>query len=174
MTLAELLATLAVGTILISMGIPSYQSLVLSNSQTAEVNELIAGLSLARSEAITKNTRVTLCTSTNGTSCDATADWSDGWLVYADNNNDSNLNAGEPVIKSSGAARKVTAKSAEFSTFITYRPNGRAMANTPRDNTGQFTFCDKRGAGKAKTVVIEASGRPRASQYTMDGGSPSC
>ncbi len=174
MTMAELLATLAIGAILISAGIPSYQSLVLSNAQTASVNEFIAGLSLARSEAITKNVRVTACTSKNGIACDATANWSDGWLVFADMDNDGTLDAAEPVLKTSGETSRLSTKSSEFTSFITFRPNGRAMVNTPRENTGQFTFCDKRGASYAKTVIIETSGRPRASKYDIDGGTPSC
>ncbi len=174
MTLAELLATLAIGTILISIGIPSYQGLVRSNNQTAAVNELITGLSLARSEAITKNVRVTVCTSSNGQACDAAAVWSDGWLVYRDSDNDGSLDADEPVLKANGPARDLTASSADFANFITYRPNGRAMVNTPRENTGQFTFCDPRGASHAKTIIVEASGRPRASSYDMNGDTPSC
>ncbi len=174
MTLAELLATLAIGTILISIGVPSYQGLALSNAQTASVNEFVAGLGLARSEAITRNVRVTVCTSKTGLACDAAANWNDGWLLFADNDNDGTLDAGEPVIKATGESRKLTAKSSQFADFITFRPNGRAMAATPRDNTGQFTFCDKRGASYAKTVIIETSGRPRASKYDINGGTPSC
>jgi hypothetical protein len=39
---------------------------------------------------------------------------------------------------------------------------------------GAFTVCDKRGAERAKVMLIDLSGRPRQSKTLADGSAPAC
>jgi hypothetical protein len=48
------------------------------------------------------------------------------------------------------------------------------MADTPEDDTGQFTFCDQRGAAFARVVIISSSGQPSLSEAQADGSAPAC
>ena len=83
-TLLELLITLAIVAILLTVGVPSLRSMMQGNQLVASTNELLSALHVARSEAIKSNSRVTICESSNGTSCTTTGDWKDGWIVFID------------------------------------------------------------------------------------------
>lgn len=59
-TLIELMVTLAVVTILATIGVPSFQDMIRSNQVAAQSNELIALMSYARNEAIRRGEDVRL------------------------------------------------------------------------------------------------------------------
>ncbi|QIT56614.1 prepilin-type N-terminal cleavage/methylation domain-containing protein [Aquisalimonas sp. 2447] len=59
-TLIELMVTLAVAAILLTLGVPSFQYILQSNRVSTQTNELITGISGARSEAVRRNQDVLL------------------------------------------------------------------------------------------------------------------
>lgn len=79
-TLIELMLTISVAAVLLTVGVPSFQEFIASNRLTSEVNGLSAFIQLARSEAIKSGRRVTLCASSDGTSCATTGYWEQGYL----------------------------------------------------------------------------------------------
>jgi len=81
-TLIELMVTVAVAAILAMIAVPSYNEAMLGSKLNTLANNFVASAQLARSEAIKRNSTVTLCASANGTSCGG--NWRDGWLVLAD------------------------------------------------------------------------------------------
>lgn len=85
-TLIELMITLAVMAIVVAMAAPGFNNMITNNRSTSMASELVATVNYARSEAIKQAKRVSICPSTNGTSCLASADdWAKGWLVFVDN-----------------------------------------------------------------------------------------
>ncbi len=84
-TLVELMVTLAVLGIVAMVAVPGMQALVNSNRLTGMAGELTAALQLARSEAIRRNAPVTVCSSTDGTTCASTTAW-DRWIVIGPDN----------------------------------------------------------------------------------------
>jgi type IV fimbrial biogenesis protein FimT len=83
LTLLELLITLVVLAIILSLATPGFRTQIL-NSQAAAMGETLGNtLGFARSEALKRKARVTVCGSSNGTSCDA-SDWANGLLVFVD------------------------------------------------------------------------------------------
>jgi prepilin-type N-terminal cleavage/methylation domain-containing protein len=72
-TLIELMVTMAVLVILITIGVPSFNDLVQNQRVKTAVSELHSSLIFARSEAIKRNAEVTI--TRNG------ASWSNGWNV---------------------------------------------------------------------------------------------
>ncbi|HLT89679.1 MAG TPA: GspH/FimT family pseudopilin [Woeseiaceae bacterium] len=80
-TLYELLITVAVAAIILSFGVPGFMDIIQNNRATTHTNDLVTALNLARSEATRRAATVTVCSSTNGATCNGTTDWSTGWVV---------------------------------------------------------------------------------------------
>jgi type IV fimbrial biogenesis protein FimT len=82
-TMVEMIMTVAVGAILLTIGIPSFRYVTNSNRIAAEINGLVGDLQFARSEAIKEGVPVSVCISTNGTSCTGGNNWKTGWIVIS-------------------------------------------------------------------------------------------
>lgn len=74
-TLVELVVTLVILAVVLSIGIPSFKRLIASNRLSAAANDVVAVMQTARAEAIRQNRRVMLCPSTTGRNCSG-ANWS--------------------------------------------------------------------------------------------------
>ena len=172
-TLIELLTTLGVATVLISVAMPNLQSFRMNSRQTGKINELISTIHLARNTAVTTNTRVTLCASSNGNTCESVA-WDKGWIAFVDRDSDQNVDDDEAILRVGTAVDGVTISSGQYANFLMYRPNGRVMGNAVNQNKGQFTFCDNRGSEHAKAIMLDLSGRPRVVDTDSYGISLSC
>lgn len=79
-TLVELMIVLVVMAVLLGIAVPSMTQFTFSGKLRAYSNEVVASVLLARSEAIKRNQTVTLCVSSNGTSCTG-GSWESGWIV---------------------------------------------------------------------------------------------
>ncbi|GGL96606.1 GspH/FimT family pseudopilin [Pseudomonas asuensis] len=81
-TLIELMVTVAVLAIVLTIAVPSFNNLIQSSRARALVSELNGALQIARSEALKRRKNVIVCPRNDtGTDCDSGADWSSGWLV---------------------------------------------------------------------------------------------
>jgi type IV fimbrial biogenesis protein FimT len=80
--LLELMIVLAIVGILVTVATPSWKTIVINNRTRAAVNDWIASTQFARSEALRTNGPVTLCASTNGSSCSTSGGYfENGWIV---------------------------------------------------------------------------------------------
>jgi len=87
-TLLELLTALAVIAVLMAIAVPSFRSLTEANRVASEINALTNDLQIARATAIKEGLPVSICVSSNGTSCAAAnTSWQSGWIVFADPSN---------------------------------------------------------------------------------------
>ena len=82
-TLLELMIALTIGGLLLGMAVPSFTNMIRNNRLTAEANNLVTAFNIARSEAINRRGTITICPSTNQTSCNGDS-WDDGWIVLDD------------------------------------------------------------------------------------------
>lgn len=172
-TLIELMISIALSALLLSMAIPALDHFTTSAKQTGAVNDFVSSMHIARSSAITTNFRTTVCASSNGANCEAVS-WDEGWIVFRDRDSDQTVDNDETVISVSGAINGLSIQSSEFGDFLMYRPNGRVMTTSATGNSGQFTVCDNRGSDHAKVLIVDLSGRPRLSKYLADGSTPAC
>ncbi len=78
-TLLELLVSLCVLTILISIAIPAMQNFSADKRAIAQINSLGHALYYARSEAVLRAEKIILCASADGRSCGGK--WRDGQMV---------------------------------------------------------------------------------------------
>ena len=172
-TLPELIATLAIASMLLSIAVPGLGDLSKNTRQATSANALLSDFNFARNLAITSNSRVTVCPSADGLNC-GSADWGTGRIIFVDLDSDRTVSGAEIVRRVSGDLGQSSIETTEFSTSISYRPNGRAMAETVRDNTGEFTLCDDRGSSHARVLIVNLSGRIRVSREDSDGMTPTC
>lgn len=83
-TLLELMTAVAVLAILAGIGVPAFTSMMRNNRLAAESNNLVQALTYARSEAVTRGVRVSVCAAEDPNTCSGEGDWSGGWIVFTD------------------------------------------------------------------------------------------
>jgi type IV fimbrial biogenesis protein FimT len=172
-TLIELMIAVGLTGLLLSMAVPALDIFISNARQTGAINDFVSTIHQARSTAVTTNTRVTICPSSGGTNCEAVG-WNNGWIAFSDIDSDRNVDNNETVFATMGEVDGLTMQSAEFGTFMMYRPNGRVMNASLNGSAGAMIFCDGRGVDHAKVMIIDLSGRPRLSKTLADGSAPAC
>jgi type IV fimbrial biogenesis protein FimT len=80
-TLIELLVCVAVLALLLRLAVPSFAEAILTNRLASYTNAFIGSVQYARSEAIKRNTAITMCASSDGQTCAASGTWAQGWIV---------------------------------------------------------------------------------------------
>lgn len=161
-TLIELMVVLTVAVVLLTIGIPSFRSVMADRRATASVNELLAGMRLARSEAIKTAHYVSVCKSADGATCgDEAVDWEDGWIVFSNASSAAPdvVDVGDLVIRVGTAlpGDLTLRTSGALEDFISYRPSGSA-GTTVQNLGGTLTLCDPRGLADTRALNIAASG----------------
>lgn len=162
-TLIELMVTLAVAAILITVAVPSLRTIIQNNRITTQTNELVTAFNLARSEAIKRATLISVCASSTGVSC--AGNWEQGWIVFTDPGNDGAVTAGTDEILRVWDALT-------GGTTITAATNGGAAISDFRYDrlgaaslTGAFVFNIPDCTGNQKrTVQVANSGRVSTSR----------
>ena len=150
--LIELMIAVALFATLITVGVPNFIGFMERNRITADTNDLVSAMSLARSEAMKRGQRISICSSTNGTGCAADDDWTTGWIVFLDNDGDGNLDAldGDEVIRTWGAVAGDTVITGTEE-FLTYQRNGSAA-------THNFNITIPDNADESRRICIALSG----------------
>ncbi len=177
-TLIELLIALLIASVMLTLGVPSFQAVLDNQRMTAGTNELVMSLNLAKSEAIKRVVYVSICKTSNGQACTAVGNWDDGWIVFANSTvvNLDTIDPGDEVIRVYPGLRDtmVMTPSGNIADFVSFRPSG--TIGTPAVNTnGTLTVCDERGADFARGIILEPSGRWRVSRdLAHDGAALAC
>lgn len=174
-TLIELMSMLAVVSILVSVGLPMLNVFFDSNRMVSNTNDLVAGLNIARSEAIKQQIRVTLCQSADSASCTGSGQWEDGWIVFQDPNGNATVDGGERILRLNAAVDgQVTIRSNDVGNLIassvSFTSRGLPKALNGGAQSGTFRICDKRGlkvnadgvSTVARGVVLSPSGKVRS------------
>jgi type IV fimbrial biogenesis protein FimT len=172
-TLVELMFTVLVMAVLLGIGVPNLRDFIRNSRMTAAANDLLADLNLARSEAMKRRVPVTLCKSTDGTSC-ATSTTTDfqRWIVFVDDANpavssanDGNgaVDTGEAVLRDSSISAAIDDVPAQGRRVV-FRSSGFPAVIS--DNLTRVLFCDDRGsdisvggASAARGLTVSATGR---------------
>ena len=81
-TLIELMVVMVVIAIVISVAVPSFKQAILSNKSAALAEDFSTALNFARLEAVKRADRVSLCASSDGSTC--TGSWTDGFITFVD------------------------------------------------------------------------------------------
>lgn len=124
MTLVELMLTLAVSLIVVSVGIPSANMLIASNQMTAITNDLVTHLQYARSESVKRQMPVSICSSGDGQICANSTEWGTGWIVFTDSSGFAgNLDGSDHLLRSYQSTGSMMSIASDQK-FVRYQPDG--------------------------------------------------
>jgi type IV fimbrial biogenesis protein FimT len=167
----ELIITLAIALILFSMVIPSYRTLTVRNLQASELHSMVHHFHLARSLSISKETHHVLCPSNGGERCTNTTNWSHGYILYEDANQNRSRDQNEPLQAAHQPMhdRRIEIESTEHRRYVVYRGDGR-----PSGHDLTLTICDTDNRIPPKAVIVNNLGRLRVSETRWDGTPLSC
>ncbi|MBA1146524.1 GspH/FimT family pseudopilin [Ectothiorhodospiraceae bacterium WFHF3C12] len=174
-TLIELMITLAVAAVVLTLGAPGMMNLVRDNRLTSNTNEVIAALTVARSEAIKSGQIITVCGSSDQSNCNSTS-WEDGWLVFRDTDGDAVRDAGETILRVQSPLEGMTIRLTSFDgaaadTGNTSRHIQYASSGFLREaDDGSLFVCDTRGAAEGRSININVTGRPAMGQDSNSDG----
>lgn len=141
-TLVELMVTLAVAAIVMSLAVPSFTEMTKNNRLTTQANQLVTALNLARSEAITRRATINVAAID---AADADNEWGKGWSVA--------VNGGATLrIFQSLEGGSTLDSNNDIATFQ-YQPSGRASA------TDTLTLCDNRSGESGRQITLLTTGR---------------
>jgi type IV fimbrial biogenesis protein FimT len=167
-TLIELLVTLAIAAILATLAAPSFTGLLEKSRVSTIVNQFSGALTYARSEAVTRNARVVVCAVVDATvarpRCRTGGNWVRGWMVFVDDDLNSQLGNNELLLRVVGA---VPADYDIFSqvgnvSWIAFTANGTARFSAGLVGI-RFAVTPPTGVGspRAKEIPIDRTGRAR-------------
>lgn len=139
-TLLELMVTVAVLAILLTVGIPGFGDLVRNNRVTAQTNQLITAINIARTEAVKRGRNVQVAVAPAG----------DGWsaevrVVGA---------AGDPIRVVAGGTVTVNAAT------VVFRPTGVPVAATNFEMQPNHECSGQ----QRRQVAVTASGQVRTAR----------
>ncbi|HZF28854.1 MAG TPA: GspH/FimT family pseudopilin [Gammaproteobacteria bacterium] len=165
-TLWELLCTTTLVGVVLGLAVPSVRVVALDGRRTAEINELVLAVQLARSEAAKLGRPVVVCKSADGLRC-AGDDlrFDSGWIVFVntDDARPPQRSPDEPLLLAHAPLGRGTISSNRA--YFELRPLQRRSVN------GTVVFCDERGPAAARAVIVSYTGRPRVAPVDS-GGAP--
>ncbi len=128
---------MAIVAILMAVAVPSYRYITNGNRIAAEVNGLLGDMQFARAEALKEGQTVTVCVSTNGTSCAGAtvSTWQNGWIIFSDVNANHAVNAGDVIYRVQPTFTSTdTFVANPASGYVSFNREGFATSNVPAAN----------------------------------------
>lgn len=90
-TLLEMMIAITIAAIVIAMGAPAFSEMIAGQRVKAITSEFLTELASARAQAASRRARV-------GVAMDG-SDWTDGWVVFVDDDSDNGFGGGDTVLK---------------------------------------------------------------------------
>ena len=164
-TLVELMVAVVIAAILLAMAVPSFDNLIRRNNVESLQTILGSAVATARTEAASRNRVVTICASSNATSCGGT--WSNGWIVFQDVNANGSVDPDDVIIdvyQHSGDYRFLVTPGTASLSFTT---QGFLRSATSAPFT--FVICEPNNdVSLARGIVVNASGMANKTMATTN------
>ena len=153
----EYLATLVIAAILLLMTSSNFRPVIDRSRVTAAMSEFHTAILLARAEAMRRQTRIDVIPLDS-------KDWSKGWLVLIDVNNNQQLDAGDVLLHHSQSETKGLAVEAKLrdskKSYLAFDTSGRprSAASSQIPQIGSFIFAV---SAQRLKIIISFLGRVR-------------
>lgn len=164
-TLIELLITIALASILLAIAVPSFNNFVVNSRLVAQTNSIVAAINFTRSEAIKRNTSISLCraSSDTATSCETTAGTWQYWIVRTPAAN---------VVRRGSIntyGNTIVVRSTLTSDEATFSSEGRVLTGGALVNNQQISVCTtSQSENNIRQIVLGSASR--ITLKTEDGG----
>lgn len=160
-TLIEFAAGAAIAGLLLALGVPAFHDWLASYALANHARHLAETMARARTEAIRRGHRVSLCKSADALQCAAGGSWAGGFVVFVDANRDGRIDPGEALLGVHGPAPPGVTVSANrpVESYVSYTSLGTARMLNGALQMGTLTLC--RRNQRALQVVLAGSGRVR-------------
>jgi type IV fimbrial biogenesis protein FimT len=169
-TMTELMVTMAILAILLSIAVPSFEQTIAASRLTTATNDLYIAMAQARSDAMRQGQRMTICKSSNGADCDPNATWNSGWITITDGTRDPDdanptVDEGETINSTVQAMHPsiVIQGNSSFQDYISFAANGQSKSYGGGFNVGSLRVCSTSAAltddTRARDLVVNFPGR---------------
>jgi len=167
-SLYELLMTLGLVSIVLTLGLPSFGKIVANHRVRVDVDGLFHAIHLARKTSVVRRRAITICPTLDFRACDRGNDWSKGWILFSNKDRDwpAVRDADEPIIKVGQVhpRNRIVANRRSFS----------LRGTELRATNGTLIFCDRGGKATPRALVISYTGRPRVAYRNRRGNPYQC
>lgn len=116
-TLVELMVTVSIIAIVAAVALPSMGWMASAARLDGQADEMVTTMQMARAEAVRRNARMTVCGTTDGTTCASGTTWT-RWIIRGRDN----VSGTTDVIRDTTASGDVQVKGP--ATGIVFRPSG--------------------------------------------------
>lgn len=164
LTLFELLLTLAILSLLLSIGIPSFTQAIHNNQTQSATSALIDAIESARSLAVMRNQRSLLL---------AQDSWENGWALFIDSNSNGVKDQNEQVLSQRGALSGVKISANGFlQTYVSFIGTGEGRSDSESSNAGAFLAGSIKVCptteGKGYKLILSRGGRLRTENLSSE------
>ena len=157
-TLIELVTTMSVAAILAGIAAPSFAGFIERQRASAAMTSLMTHMALARVAAISRNQRAVLCPTSDGVHCEASIDWSAGWMLFHDEDGNHKPDGNDEIVRVDlePTSRHLRVVSTTGRQQLRYLPDGRSAGTNLT-----ISICNKTGDLLGQ-VIVNNMGRPRS------------
>lgn len=164
-TLIELLVVLAIIAVLAALAVPSFTALLMRRSVQGAAVALVTDMRYARSEALRRSVKVSICSLATGSTTACSGDpakWENGWMVFVDTGATvGTWEAGEDVVRVQQPLTNIATINNATSTarnFFTFEANG--IARTGANETLFVKPIRNSSATNDRLICVSSNGRP--------------
>ena len=172
-TLIELLITIAILAIVLALGLPSLREFLIRNQVSSISSEFSSDVSRTRIEAISRNSCVTMCSSTNtnsaAPSCSTAGNnWQTGWIIFATPTCNTSLNTPDATntlisVRQQGATTFELVRGTSAMRRMMF--DSRGLANGIQSNFTLIYVPEGVSSPHYRTLCLSSAGRVRTKKY---------
>lgn len=156
-TLIEVLISLSLIALLFGVAISDIKGFMHISQTSKARGEISYAIQRTRNEAISRNTPVSLCKSSNSSSCTTLGNYEQGWLIFTNHDKDAKIDSNEKILYIHQALFKQISivGNRNFKNRITFLPTGDSTS------FGRLVICNKKRIKTSEAIFINATGKPR-------------
>lgn len=162
-TLIDLIITLSVISILLTIGLPSLSTQIQNARVKTATNNLLEAINLTRTQAVFANKRATIRKQN---------EWENGWEIFIDKDNDGVRDSNEVIVQQYEKLKDIRIiTNTPVKNYVSYIPTGESRnasgTNGGGFQAGTFTICPT-AKGKGFSLVLARGGRVRMTEISEE------